>query len=135
MDIIGTIREFKTENFRVIIDAVEDYDMDLSFDETGEVLSKLQSGKYVGFCARVRVMHSKLGEIGSSYLGGCIHESIEQFQDHRECAAQTRKLCADGSSAVCGSYFSDMIREAISDARATIEASKSIKLRSTIIKQ
>jgi hypothetical protein len=34
---IGTIREFKTKSFRVVVDAIPEDDLDLSFDETGEV--------------------------------------------------------------------------------------------------
>jgi hypothetical protein len=32
---IGTIREFKTQNFHVVVDAVEEFDLDLSGDEDG----------------------------------------------------------------------------------------------------
>ena len=119
--VLGIIREFNTADFRVIVDAIEDYDMDLSWDDTGEALAKLQSGELIGFTARCRVIHSKLGEIGSDYLGGCIYSNLDDFQNHRECAKETRKLNAEGSKAICGSYFSDMISAAISEARENIE--------------
>ena len=126
---LGIIREFKTRNFRVIVDAVEDYDVDLSFDDTGEVRAKLESGEYVCFTARARVIHNALGEVGTDYLGGCIYSSLDEFQDHRECAAQTRKLRESGSNAVCGSYFADMVAESIKGARATIRKSQAIRVR------
>lgn len=56
MQSLGTIREFKTKNFKVIVDAVEDFDLDLSWDDTGEVRDKLERGVYISFTARVRVL-------------------------------------------------------------------------------
>lgn len=128
-DLIGIIRKFRTAQFTVIVDALYDYDTDLSFDESGEVLEKLQSGEYVAFCARARVIHDTLGEVGADYLGGCIYADIAEFQDHRQCAKQTRELRASGSNAVCGSYFADMISTAIKEARATIAGAQSIRVR------
>lgn len=127
--VLGTIREFKTAQFRVVVDALEDYDIDLSFDETGETREKLESGEYIGFCARVRVLHDALGEVSSDYLGGCIYASLEEFEDHRMCGKETRRLRSEGSSAVCGSYFSDMIRTAVSDARKALSDAKRVYVR------
>lgn len=88
---IGTIREWKTQNFHVIVDAVEETDIDLSWDEDGSTREGLEDGSLIVFCARARVFLRGL-EIGSDYLGQCIYKSLEEFQDHRECAAHTRKL-------------------------------------------
>jgi hypothetical protein len=89
---LGTIREFKTRNFRVIVDAIEDYDVDLSFDETGETRRKLEDGTLVSFCARARVFFIPTGEeLGSDYLGGCVYEDLEAFEDHRECGLANRR--------------------------------------------
>lgn len=126
---LGTIREFKTRDFHVVVDAFEDYDCDLSFDDTGEVRQKLETGEYVCFTVRARVIHKQLGEIGADYLGGCIYGSLEEFQDHRRCAAETRKLRASGSNAVCGSYFADMVSECIREARKTLRTAKQIRVR------
>lgn len=120
MNTIGTIREFETRHFRVIVDAVEDPDLDLSFDETGEVMDKLDSGEYIGFSARARVIHDEHGEIASDYLGSCIYDSLSAFEDHRECAEQNRQLRASGSNAVCGSYFADMVKTVCEEARQEI---------------
>lgn len=120
MNIYETIREFRTPNFTVTVDAVEDPDVDLSWDETGDTLEKLNSGEYVAFAARVRVVHADLGTVGEDYLGGCIYSRIADFQDHRQCAAETRRLRAAGSSAICGSYFADLIKSACAEARQRI---------------
>lgn len=53
---IGTIRTFKTENFTVIMDALPENDLDLSFDEDGSVAAGLESGKFIAFVARARVL-------------------------------------------------------------------------------
>jgi len=120
METLATIREFKTRNFRVIIDAIPEYFPDLSWDETGEVSEKINAGEYWVFCARARVIHNELGEIASDYLGECIYDSPDAFQDHRECAAYTRKLREQGSHAICGSYFADMVRTVCTEARKDI---------------
>lgn len=89
---IGTIREFNTRNFRVTVVAQEDYDVDLSFDDTGEVRRKLESGEFVSFQVAVTVTHTPTGiELGADYLGGCIYRDIDEFQDHRECGRVNRR--------------------------------------------
>jgi hypothetical protein len=170
---LGTIREFETENFKVIVDAVEDYDTDLSWDDTGETREGLERGTLIAFTARVRVIYKTTGEIvGRDSLGSCIYRSLEDFEDHRECGRQNRKTikqegryqiyrkarpyasCLSASDKLkprgfatreraeawakinateayeifetgkCGSYFADMISEAISEARKTLKANK-----------
>jgi hypothetical protein len=92
MNTLGTIRKFETQNFRVVVDAIEEQDLDLSFDDTGEVARKLDSGIFVAFVARARVFLKPISqELSSDYLGGCIYESLGAFEDHRECGIQNRK--------------------------------------------
>jgi len=87
---IGTIREFKTKNFHVVVDAVEEFDLDLSWDEDGSTREGLENGTLIAFCARARVfLRGK--EIASDYLGGCIYKSLEDFADHKECGKQNRE--------------------------------------------
>jgi hypothetical protein len=86
---IGTIREFKTQNFHVVVDAVEEFDLDLSWDEDGSTREGLENGSLIAFCARARVFFRGM-EIASDYLGGCIYKSLEDFEDHRECGKQNR---------------------------------------------
>lgn len=86
---IGTIREFKTQNFHVIVDAVEETDLDLSWDESGETARGIENGTYLAFCARARCFFRGL-EVASDYLGNCIYKSLEDFADHKECGRQNR---------------------------------------------
>lgn len=128
MNVLGTIRAFHTANFSVVIDAVEDYDCDMSWDETGEVLEQLESGELQCFAVRARVTCN--GEdIAHDYLGGCIYKYFREFQDHRECAAQNRKWRAQGETGECGSYFADMVHNVISEARANLRKLQSVKVR------
>lgn len=87
---IGTIREFKTRNFHVVVDAVEEIDLDLSWDEDGQTRKGLENGSLIAFCARARVF-LRGNEIASDYLGGCIYKSLEDFADHKECGKQNRE--------------------------------------------
>lgn len=125
---MGTIREFRTRQFTVIIDAIEDDAPDLSFDNTGEVRAGLESGRYVIFTARARAFHLGV-ELASDYLGGCIYESLDAFQDHKECGAQTRKLRAEGNAAVVGSYFAGMVSEVCRTARKALCGMRTVKVR------
>lgn len=133
---IGTMREFKTKQFRVICDAIEETDLDLSWDDTGKVREDLEAGELIAFVARVRVFFQGT-EIGTDYLGNCIYKSLEDFQDHRECGKQNakyarqeqRKGLAKGSLGRCGSYFHQMINEACAKARATLRRQQSVYVR------
>jgi hypothetical protein len=88
---IGTIREFKTQNFHVKVDAIEETDLDLSWDADGSTQRGLENGSLVAFCARARVYFRGL-EVASDYLGGCIYKSLEDFADDKECAKQNRDM-------------------------------------------
>ena len=129
MNKIETIREFRTRHFTVQVDAVHDPDLDLTFDEDGSVLEKLDSGELMGFAVCVRVLHDQLGELGRGYLGGCIYESPAAFQDHRACGRYNRELAERGEVARCGSYFTDMIRGAIDEARENLKSARRIYVR------
>lgn len=93
----GNIRTFETRNFRVSVDAYEDEDTDLSFDETGRVCEQLKRGELIAFSVDVTVTHKPTGiELGTDSLGGCIYKSIEEFQDHRKCGVQRRRIRRNG---------------------------------------
>ncbi len=126
---LGTIRKFRTAQFTVIVDAVEEDSPDISFDETGETRTNLENGTWIIFCARARVIHKTLGEIASDYLGNCIYESLDAFMDHKECGAENKRLAAAGEKSRCGSYFRDMIRTVCNEARAALVGAQSIKVR------
>ena len=102
------IWEFKTARFRVAFEIEPEYDLDLSFDDTGEVREGLEDGRFVAFVAKVAV-YLDGREVGADYLGGCIYENPEAFRDHIGSKAKGY-----------GSYFADMVREAIRDARRTL---------------
>ena len=119
MQTIDTIYTFETKNFRIIVDALDEPDPDLSFDDTGEVREKLESGEYIAFCARARVIEKNTGtELASDYLGDCIYESPAAFMNHRGIKEYSRKISEkEGREIVCGSYFSDMVRNVCAEAR------------------
>lgn len=102
------IWEFRTKNFLVAFDAEEEFDLDLSFDDTGEISEKINDGELVAFCAAVRVYY-RGAEIACDYLGQCIYESADAFRDH-----------IGRNAKGYGSYFSDMVREAIREARKAL---------------
>lgn len=125
---LGIMREFNTARFRVIADAIEEGDVDLSWDDTGDVRAGLESGEFIVFIARVRV-YCDGEEIAADYLGGCIYRDFDAFMDHKECGRQNKEHAAKGESGRCGSYFHDMIREACSEARKALRKMQSIRVR------
>jgi hypothetical protein len=132
-DSIGTIRQFRTKRFRVIVDAVADDscldDLHSEPEDQQEIADNLDSGKWVLFTVRARAFLDG-NEIASDYLGGCIYSSIAEFQDHRQCAAETRRERAKGrADVVVGSYFADMVRNVCTQARATLHDYQSIYIR------
>lgn len=125
---LGTMRTFNTKHFTVIADAIEEDSPDFSFDETGETQDKVNSGEWLCFTARVRVLlHGR--EVGADYLGNCIYASFDKFMDHKECGKQNREWATQGKEGRCGSYFSDMIHEAIAEARKELKACQSVHVR------
>lgn len=123
------IRDFATRQYRVRIEAVGDDDLDLSWDETGEVARKLQCGLLENFCARVVVVHVRCGVIGEAFLGGCIYEQPADFMDHKAVGRQNRALARRGETGRVGSYFVDMIHEAIAEARDNMQALNRVYVR------
>lgn len=124
------MREFVTPNYRVRITAETEYDLDLSWDETDRTQKQLESGDLIAFCAHVQVTHRPSGAVlGNDYLGNCIYKSFADFMDHRACGRQNRKWARQGKAGRCGSYFSDMIREAIREARDSYQTLTQGKLR------
>jgi hypothetical protein len=109
-----TIWRFDTKNF--IVQMTCDYDqdsIDLSWDETGETAKKIASGEWVVYTFHAEVIERPTyNTIGESYLGGSIYADPEDFRDHVGLGIKSRE---DGRN--YGSYFTDMIREAIQEAR------------------
>lgn len=107
-----------TPNFEVALDCTPDDDLDLSWDETGEVLEQIESGEWGHYTFRAQVLERATGaELGVAYLGGCIYADPAEFVDHRACGRSNRELEAKGETGRCGSYFTGMVAEAIAEAR------------------
>lgn len=104
---LAEIWRFETERFVVIVDALEEADWDMSWDETGDIEREVRSGHLVVFCARARVLLDGR-EIAADYLGQCIYDKPADFRDHI------------GSKGRWGSYFSSMVRNAVAEARAAL---------------
>lgn len=125
-----TLRTFKTARFTVTLAAIVDedsftYDGD---DEDGSTQAAIDSGELTPWTFRVRVCLDGR-EIASDYLGASYYADPADFMDHRECGRYTRELRAKGDDAVCGSYFADMVSEAISEARKALRALQSVHVR------
>ncbi len=105
---------FETARFTVLLECAPEGDPDLSWADA-EMLEKLESGVYVNVTFRVRVMVDGR-QIGCDYLGNSIHADVEDFR--REHIGLAAKSLADGVS--YGSYFPDMVRQAIGEARMTL---------------
>lgn len=108
-----TIWAFETAQFRVEYSATPSDSLDLSWDDDGSVTADLADDRLTAFTARVRVIHIPTDAVlGEDYLGECIYANPSDFIDHRGCRADPAKNY--------GSYFSDMVREAIAEARAAV---------------
>jgi len=105
-----TVWTFQTARVTVTLAFAPDYDLDLSWDEDGEARANLESGLWQAFQSRVTVTIDGV-ERGEDYLGGSIYERPMDFIDHRGM-----------NSAGHGSYFSDMVRGAIAEARRAMRS-------------
>lgn len=114
-DTLATIREFRTPNFRVEVTAEPEFDVDLSWDDTGEVAEGLDSGRFIVFCAKAACYGPDGEELATDYLGQCIYESFNAFMDHKGI-----KLLGEGY----GSYFSDMVRNVCDEGRKAFAESQ-----------
>jgi hypothetical protein len=126
-----TIWEFKTRNFIVTLDvAPEETDPSDSF-ESQEDIDAVRSGKLEWFTARVGVfLRDAKGERGTmaaaDYLGGCAYKSVREFYTlHRDPDPMNRNCsamrAANGNVTYC-EYFTSMVREAITAARANLKS-------------
>ena len=100
---------FKTKHFTVEW-LIEKDPLDTSYMDRSlaqECREKVRSGEWKCFSSEIRVIlnHSKLA-LGEAFLGNSIYAKPAEFRDH---FGMNRK----GH----GSYFSQMVREAVSEAR------------------
>jgi hypothetical protein len=128
------IWSFETPNFTVRVDALPEEDWDLSWDETGEARAGLETGRYVGFCARARVLDAEGNVLACDHLGNCIYLSLGEFASgHRDRDPLNRNCSlmrqARGQNVVICHYFPDMVRIVCAEARATLRKHSAIRLR------
>ena len=132
---------FETENFALVARAEHDPDCDLSWCEPDD-LAKIDNGEWLAFVAVVEVLDTETGEtLAGDCLGGCVYTSLDAFRDHHgttagyskdqyrdavrakrwgRAAMLRRHAISMAGGVVCGSYFSDMVRNACHGARAEV---------------
>jgi hypothetical protein len=106
MQTLETIYTFRTRNFCVKVEALPEYEPDLSFDESGETAEMIERGDWLCFSVRAS-LSSHNSDIAEDYLGNCIYENFSDFRDN----------IGIGKHKGCGSYFSDMVRQVIKEGR------------------
>jgi hypothetical protein len=107
MQTLETIYTFRTRDFCVKVEALPEYDPDLSFDESGETAEMIERGDWLCFAVRASLSFRD-SDIAEDYLGNCIYENFRDFRDNI------------GSKD--GSYFSDMVRQVIKEGREHIKS-------------
>lgn len=123
-----TVWKFNTEHYTIALEIDPSFDLDLSWDDTGEVSEKLESGEYTAFDSRV-VVYNNGCEIGSDSLGQSIYSDPSEFWTahrdknpmNRNCTIYRAKM---GENHVICHYFPDMVRQAVKDARRNIVLAK-----------
>lgn len=111
--------KFKTKNFTVVWEISKDdlYTKYMDVDTALECRKKVRSGEWKCFNSVIRVIENSTGVVlGEDFLGNSIYANPAEFRDHFGCRAKG-----------FGSYFSDMVRAAISEARKRLpEHQKSV---------
>lgn len=120
----SNIWRFETAQFVVTVDAFEDAGIDLTWDEDGSTLAKLEAGELEHFAVRARCLHKPTGMESTDRLGGCIYARPADFRDHFGIAAKSR---VDGRC--YGSYFSDMVRQVVGEMRENVKRAAAVRLR------
>ena len=135
----GTVWTFKAGRFVVSLELIRDHGYQYDGeDEDGETQAALDAGQLVAFDSFVSVELD--GEqIGADALCGSVYgrdEVAAFYSDHRSADPMNRNCsimrAARGNCSICH-YFPDMVRQAIAEARGTIEARKAIAARLPIM--
>lgn len=117
---MDTIWTFKTRNFRVTLACEPERDIDLSWDDDGEAAAKIASGEWDCVTFRVAVYGPNGEELGTDYLGNSIYADVREFRREHI-----------GARGAHGSYFRDMIGEAIKEARDAMRNLQTVRVRAT----
>lgn len=100
--------KFATRNFRIEW-LIEREPVDTSYMDPAlaqECRTKVRSGEWKCFSSCIRVVHKRTGEVlAEEWLGNSIYANPAEFRDHI------------GSNGQWGSYFTNMVRRAVADAR------------------
>jgi len=110
MQTLETIYTFRTRDFCVKVEAVPEYDPDLSFDESGETAEMIERGDWLCFAVRASLSFRD-SDIAEDFLGNCIYENFHDFRDN-----------IGSKRGGYGSYFSDMIRQVIKEGREHLQS-------------
>lgn len=102
------VRRFNRKRFSVALQVTNEPYPDLSFDETGETQAKVASGEWGVYLFRVAV-HCDGRLVGVDYIGNNIYADPSDFAKEHI-----------GSRGASGSYFSDMVHEAVAEARKAL---------------
>ena len=119
-----TIWTFKTKRFTISLILSESDDLDLSWDNEGEVRENLESGFWQAFDSEVRVSldgHT----LASDYLSQSIYENPSDFWTGHRTSDPMDRNCSimrakRGENVCICHYFPDMVRQAIREARAAL---------------
>ena len=119
------IWRFETARYAVTCHALEeDMPPEDSFEFDDDIAFARSGDPAAWFCTCVRVVNKETGlELGCDYLGGCSYRSFDDFVGgHREGGPGSRNCLATKARniVVCHS-FPGMVRQAIDEARATLD--------------
>lgn len=119
-----TLWTFKTAQYEIrLIAHPEDTPPEDAFEFEDDIES-VRNGDVEYFCAEVAV-YKNGHKIGSDYLGACAYRTFKDFYtDHRDpdpmnrnCSIMRQK---QGDNVVICHYFPGMVKQAIDDARKTL---------------
>ena len=148
---------FNTQHFTVLFSAEEEHESLASLMKDWEPLlilstvRDIEAGRTQVFSAKVSVIHTETGdELSSSYLGACFYKNVADFMDHfglgltsmenklKKARNEKRQkqlqqhvdFIKQNHYNPIGSYFKDMVKEAISEARtAWNDESRQVSLK------
>lgn len=122
-----TVWAFHTRNFTIKLQITPCLIDPSDCFENEDDIKAIHEENVLWFDARVSVEKNN-HEIGSDCLGGCAYESVSDFyESHRDANPMNRNCslmrAAKGSNVAICDYFPDMVRQAIADARHTLQTS------------
>lgn len=138
------IYDFETKYFLIRYEAIEEssefHTEGMDEELANEILTKISSGELICFSSSLNVYWKETDELlGSSHIGGNVYESFEDFMDHyglgyssmlnklkkEKDPVKIKSLKRDiksfkkHGSTPYGSYFKELVNEAIESAKTT----------------